>query len=62
MGGAEKRFDRLARNHAHRVDLALRGSSHGVEPEERAARDDDLRAMPARELLFTSFPAASWAS
>ena len=27
MGGADKRFDRLARNHAHRVDLALRGSS-----------------------------------
>lgn len=41
---------RLARDHAHRVDLAFGGGVHGVEADQRAGRHGDLTTVLFRDV------------
>ncbi len=50
VGRAGEAVRRLAGRHLHRVNLALRGGANCIEPEQRAARHDDLSAVLARQL------------
>ena len=50
IGRALEARRRLARDHAHALDLALGRGAHGVEPQQRARRHDDARARRLRAL------------